>query len=193
MENELQQEKKCRFICLILFIIVIIILIIIILIITGYYLIPLYKKYNECDANEKNHTTVITTLDSRLKYCIKSSEKEEKMCKEGIREIKTQKDRLNTELEKVQKNSADCSAQLKYCKLHYLHCQEQLQKEETKRENLEKTFNNATLECSKARKICEIDIQSINNKLGDCEIRAKDKEKCQEDLHECNRKTCYII
>ena len=125
---------------------------------------------------------------------VSRARKKKKRCVKKVSvKIKTQKDRLNTELEKVQKNSADCSAQLKYCKLHYLHCQEQLQKEETKRENLEKTFNNATLECSKARKICEIDIQSINNKLGDCEIRAKDKEKCQEDLHECNRKTCYII
>ena len=65
--------------------------------------------------------------------------------------------------------------------------------EETKRKNLEKTFDNATLECSKAQKICKGDIRSVKRELDDCEIRAKEKEKCQEDLHECNRKTCYII
>ena len=102
-------------------------------------------------------------------------EKEQKMCKEDILGIKKERDTLKTAFQQYESNRINCDAQLKYCKLHYHDCKDQLHMEETKRKNLEKTFNNATLEYSKAQKICEIDIQSINNKLGDCEIRAKDK------------------
>ena len=188
MENELQQKRLLIY--LLLFIILIIIVITVICV---YYLVTLNNKYVRCDANEKNQATVITTLDSRLKRCKENMEYEQKMCKEDILDIKTQRDELSTELEKVRYNSVNCDAQLEYCRLHYRNCKDQLQKEETKRENLEKTFNNATLECSKAQKICEIDIRSIKNELDDCEIQAKGKTKCQEELHKCNSKTCYII
>ena len=163
------------------------------MIIAAYYLIKFNNRYIECYADEKNKTTVIGTLDSQFKHCNESLEKERKMCKEDIREIKTERDSLNTELEIVRNNNTDCIAQLKYCNMFYIDCKKQLKEEETKRKNLEKAFYNATLEYSKAQKICEVDIRSIKSKLDDCEIRAKEKAKCQEDLHECNRKTCYIV
>ena len=191
MENELQQEKKWKFISL--FLIIILIILVIILFITGFYLFAFYNKYNECYANEKNHTTVITTLDTQLKQCREYAKNEQKLCKEDILEIKTQRDTLNTELEKFRSNSVDCNAQLEYCRLHYHNCNKQLKEEQTARKNLEKILNNLTLECSKAQKICELNIRSVKHEHADCEIRAKDKAKCQEDLHECNRKTCFII
>ena len=102
-------------------------------------------------------------------------EKEQKMCKEDILGIKKERDALNTALQQSENNNINCDAQLKHCKLYYHDCKDQLHMEETKRENLEKTFDNATLECSKAQKICEIDIQRVKNERDDCEIRAKDK------------------
>ena len=147
------------------------------MIITGYYLFTLNNICIECFAIEKNHTTVITTLDSQLKQCNESLEEEKKKCKEDILEIKTQRDTLNTELEKFRSNSVDCNAKLEYCRLHYHNCNNQLKEEQTARKNLEKTFNNATLECSKAKKICEVDIRSVKHELDDCEIRGKDNVK----------------
>ena len=195
MEDELRREKKWCLISLFLFIILIIVICVHV-----YNRITLNNEYIECYANEKNHTTVINTLNSQLKQCRENIEEEREMCKEDISEIKIQREDLKTELEKFRSNSANCDVQLEYCKLHYRNCKlyyddckDQLQKEETKRENLEKTFNNATLECNKAKKLYEADIRSIKNKHKDCEIRAKGKEQCQEDLHKCNSKTCYFF
>ena len=181
MENELQ---RWRLLSLFLFII---------LIITGYYLFTLNNIYIECYADEKNHTTVIATSDSQLKQCNESLEEEKKKCKEDILEIKTERDTLNTELEKIRSDSFDCNVKLEICTLYSHKCNNQLKEEQTARKNLEKTLNNVTLECSKAKKICELNIRSVKHEHADCEIRAKDKAKCQEDLHECNRKTCFII
>ena len=163
------------------------------LITCAYNLFTLYNRYIECYANEKNHTTVITTLDGQLKQCKENVEKEQKMCKEDILGIKKEKDILNNALQLAENININCDVQLKHCKLHYHDCKDQLHIEETKRKNLEKTLDNATLENSRAKKICEIDVRSIRNERDDCEIRVKGLAECQEDLHECNRKKCYIF
>ena len=181
------KQKNCQLFFIFLFLSIA-------LIICAYYLFTLNNKYIECYADEKNHTTVITTLDSQLKQCRENMEKEQKMCKEDILGIKKEKETLNTALQQSESNSINCDAQLKYCKLYYDDCKEQLQTEVIKRKNLEKTFDNATLECSKAQKICEIDIRSVKNDHNDCEIRAKGLAECQQELHTCYRnKKCYVF
>ena len=87
-----------------------------------------------------------------------------KMCKEDILRIKKEKETLNTALQQSESNSIN-ETQLKYCKLYYHDCKDQLHMEETKRKNLEKTFDNATLECSKAQKFVKVTFEVLNVNL----------------------------